>query len=63
MESVAPAEADPWRIWLNLLGAPLIHHLSWALRNATGLPLDTIEQALLADRYPERDDVPGFAAP
>ena len=54
--------ADPWRIWLSLLGEVLIRNLAWAFSNATSMTLDDIGEALLSQRYKERDDVPGFPA-
>lgn len=54
--------ADPWRIWLSLLGEVLIRNLAWALSNATSMTLTDIRDALLSERYKERDDIPGFPA-
>lgn len=53
---------DPWRIWLSLLGEVLIRNLAWALSNATSMTLDDIREALLSQRYKERDDIPGSPA-
>ncbi|WP_433294627.1 hypothetical protein ACQP2F_33590 [Actinoplanes sp. CA-030573] len=61
MSPPAPV-TDPWRIWLSLLGEVLIRNLAWALSNATSMTLDDIREALLAQRYKERDDTPGFPA-
>ena len=40
------SELDPWEAWLNLVGARLIHNLSWALKYVAGLPAGTDEASI-----------------
>lgn len=50
----ASSEDDPWKVWLDLVGAQLIRNLRWALTYVASLPAGTVQASIRIGVLPER---------